>query len=120
MIAGEKLLNVERGENIKIDYNKKRNCPKCNNILMMRHFYSVKRQVEIDECPGCGGLWLDVGELAKIRSLFKTGNDRNKAAQDYFDEAFDCELAVMKIEDEDKFKDSQMKIMNILSFIYPH
>ena len=54
--AGEKLLNVERGENIKIDYNKKRNCPKCNNILMMRHFYSVKRQVEIDECPGCGGL----------------------------------------------------------------
>jgi Zn-finger nucleic acid-binding protein len=23
--------------------------------------------VEIDECGGCGGIWLDAGELAKIR-----------------------------------------------------
>ena len=30
---------------------------------MMRHFFSVKRQVEVDECPGCGGFRLDAGKM---------------------------------------------------------
>ena len=29
--------------------------------------FSAKRRVEVDECPGCGGCWLDAGELEKIR-----------------------------------------------------
>jgi Zn-finger nucleic acid-binding protein len=34
---------------------------------MLRRWFSRKREVEIDECPACGGHWLDAGELAKIR-----------------------------------------------------
>ena len=29
---------------------------------------SVRRQVTVDECPNCGSYWLDVGELATVRS----------------------------------------------------
>ena len=29
---------------------------------MMRHFWSVKREITIDECPECGGIFLDAGD----------------------------------------------------------
>ena len=35
---------------------------------MMRHPFSVKREIEIDECPNCAGYWLDHGELDAIRN----------------------------------------------------
>ncbi|MCU0709658.1 MAG: zf-TFIIB domain-containing protein [Pirellula sp.] len=39
-----------------------RNCPCCNDTLV-----PVGRHgVQIDRCPGCGGVWLDRGELEKI------------------------------------------------------
>ena len=78
----------------------------------------IKKQVEVDECPGCGGFWLDTGELSKIRSLFDTEEQRHKAAEEYFSEIFDKELAAMKAESEDKLKKSQ-KISNMFRFIRP-
>ncbi|WP_339769807.1 zf-TFIIB domain-containing protein [uncultured Paraglaciecola sp.] len=30
----------------------------------------------MDECPGCGGIWLDTGELAKLQSLLLNEKDR--------------------------------------------
>jgi Zn-finger nucleic acid-binding protein len=33
-----------------------------------RHFFSAKRRVQVDQCPNCGGYWLDAGELELIRS----------------------------------------------------
>ena len=47
---------------------KNRHCPKCGDIVLMRHYYSKKRGVVVDECPSCGGFWLDAGELEQIRS----------------------------------------------------
>src|SRR2546429_2575315 len=47
----------------------------------MRHFWSVKRDVVVDECPKCEGIFLDPGELAEIRSDYKSDGDRHKAAQ---------------------------------------
>ena len=116
--AGEELLNVERDPNIVVDFNKKRICPKCNGVVMMRHFWSVKRKVEVDECASCGGFWLDAGELAKIRSLYETEADRHKAAQEYFDEVFGSQLAAMQKENEEKLKKAQ-KITRIFRFICP-
>ena len=60
--AGQALLNVERDETVQVDRTKRLKCPKCDDIVMMRHFFSVKKDVEVDECPGCGGFWLDAGE----------------------------------------------------------
>ena len=37
-------------------------CPKCGESLKERHF----QKVVIDQCSGCGGIWLDAGELEQV------------------------------------------------------
>jgi Zn-finger nucleic acid-binding protein len=37
-------------------------------MRLHRHFFSAKRRVEVDQCPNCGGYWLDAGELNQIRA----------------------------------------------------
>ena len=66
--AGEHLLEIQRNEKLVIDPSRKRECPRCVGIKLQRHFFSAKRKVEVDQCPNCGGYWLDAGELAKIRA----------------------------------------------------
>ncbi|HXG21046.1 MAG TPA: zf-TFIIB domain-containing protein [Methylomirabilota bacterium] len=43
-------------------------CPKCGTTLQQR----VLHGAPIDECPQCGGLWLDRGEFARVS---KTSGD---------------------------------------------
>ena len=116
--GGEKLLGIKRNESIRVDHSKKRNCPKCKNIMMLKHFFCTKQQVEIDECPGCGGLWLDFGELSQIRSQYRTEEERRKAAGEYFEEVFGKELAAMKDVSEENLKKAR-RIANIFRFICP-
>jgi Zn-finger nucleic acid-binding protein len=66
-ISDEWLLNIERDPAVQVDSSRKRDCPRCDGIKLQRHFFSAKRQIEVDQCPGCGGYWLDAGELEKIR-----------------------------------------------------
>ncbi len=65
--AGEPLLDIQCDERLVVDKTRKRECPRCVGVKLHRHFFSAKRRVEVDECPGCGGYWLDAGELASIR-----------------------------------------------------
>jgi Zn-finger nucleic acid-binding protein len=51
-------------------------CPTCADTVMLRRFYSPLHVVEIDECPGCGGIWLDTGELSKLQSLMLNEKER--------------------------------------------
>lgn len=37
-------------------------CPKCGEPLRPR----VLHEVTVDECPACGGLWLDKGEFEAV------------------------------------------------------
>ena len=37
-------------------------CPKCGEPLKVRSF----QKIEIDQCSGCGGIWLDAGELEMV------------------------------------------------------
>jgi len=116
--AGRELLDVERDKGIIIDHTKRLNCPKCDDIVMMRHFFSVKKEVEVDECPSCGGFWLDAGELGKIRTLFNTEEERHKAADEYFSEVFGDKLTAMRAGDEAKLNKAR-KIANMFRFICP-
>lgn len=116
--AGQQLLNIERNKNVIVDHTKKLKCPKCDDVVVMRHFFSVKKQVEVDECPNCGGFWLDCGELGKIRTLFKTEEERHKAAKQYFNEIFGDKLKAMRAEDEAKLQKAR-KIANMFRFICP-
>jgi len=116
--AGDKLLQTERDAELTVDHTKKLKCPKCDDIVMMRHFFSIKKEVQVDECPACGGFWLDSGELGKIRSLFNTEDERHKAAREYFSEVFGDQFAAMKAESEEKLKKAR-KIANMFRFICP-
>ena len=93
--AGESLLDIEQDESIVVDHARRKMCPKCEGIVMMRHFFSVEKQVKLDECPSCAGYWLDYGELGKIRSRFSSEQEREKAANEYFSEVFDKKLTEM-------------------------
>jgi len=115
---GQALLEIERNPALTIDHTKRLKCPRCDNVVMMRHFFSVKKEVDVDECPGCGGFWLDAGELCKIRSLFNTEEERHKAADEYFSEVFGDEFAAMQAESEEKLAKVR-KISNMFRFICP-
>lgn len=41
------------------------NCPRCNKE-MLRVTSALKKQVTVDSCPDCGGVWLDGGEFNQI------------------------------------------------------
>ncbi len=116
--AGEALLEVSRDQGVSVDHSKRLNCPKCDDIVMMRHFFSIKKAVVVDECPGCAGFWLDAGELGQIRGLFKTEDERHKAAEEYFDEVFGDKLKAMQAQDQAKLEKTQ-KIANMFRFICP-
>ena len=116
--AGERLLEIERDEGITVDRAKRFKCPKCEDVVMMRHFFSVKKQVEVDECPSCGGFWLDAGELDKMRSLFKTEEERHKAAEEQFAEIFGLQLAETQAQDEAKLNKVR-RISNMFRFVCP-
>ena len=51
-------------------------CPICPDTVMLRRYDSPLHVVEIDECPGCGGVWLDTGELKHLQSLLLNAKER--------------------------------------------
>ncbi len=116
--AGESLLDIERDPAVKLDRERRRNCPSCDDMVLSRHFFSPLKEAEIDECPGCAGVWLDVGELALIRSQFATKEEREKAAEEYFDDLFGEELDKMAEEGEERLRKAR-KFANSLKFICP-
>ena len=62
------VLSIEIDPGLQVDASRKRECPRCAGVKLKKRFFSPRRLVEIDECPGCGGIWLDAGELEKIRA----------------------------------------------------
>jgi len=116
--AGELLLEIARDPNIVVDHTQRRSCPKCEGQIMMRHFMSTKREVEVDECPTCAGFWLDYGELGCIRDQFETEADRQKAADQYFSDVFGEEFAKMRQESDEKLQRAR-SIARIFRFICP-
>jgi len=43
-----------------------RMCPRCPDLVLERKWFSDSRNVEIDQCPKCGGIWLDAGEFSRV------------------------------------------------------
>lgn len=89
-------------------------CPKCDNIKLFKRFSSVKRKVEVDECAGCGGIWLDAGEILAIRDEFNTEEDRIRAAEESFGQMFDKDLAKARENTQ-----SANSVENALKFVSP-
>jgi Zn-finger nucleic acid-binding protein len=100
--AGSALLEVERDPTRRVDTTQRRHCPRCGDVVMMRHFASVQRAVEVDECPRCGGFFLDHGELNAIRAQYATEEERRAAANELFVELFDADLEELHEESRDR------------------
>lgn len=115
---GEALASVAYDPSISVNHDQKRPCPKCDNIIMRRYFFSAKRNVEVDNCGNCGGYWLDLGEIHKIRSEFKTEEERKAHSKAVFDDLFASDLALAKQETEESLMAAK-KVGNILRFICP-
>jgi hypothetical protein len=82
------LLSVQRDEGALVDHERRRCCPRCSDIVMMRHFFSSRRETEVDTCPNCGGVWLDAGELQMIRREIANQQQRQAAVEDYLRDVF--------------------------------
>ena len=116
--AGEGLLEVARDESITVDHTARRKCPKCDNQIMMRHFASTNREVEVDECPACGGVWLDAGELGSIRAQYETDDEQQEAFEQYFSTVFGEELTRLRAESEENALKAQ-RFARMFRFICP-
>lgn len=116
--AGERLLEIRAKGTAAIDPSQRRMCPKCEGIVLMRHFFSARKEVEVDECPNCGGFWLDCGELGQIRSQYASEEERQIAAKEYFENIFGGELTKMQKEGEEK-QEKAKKIARMFRFICP-
>jgi Zn-finger nucleic acid-binding protein len=79
--AGKALLGLISTPRVSVDVSQRRRCPKCPDSVLMRHFFSAKRAVMVDECPTCAGIWLDSGELQQIRTEYGSEGARKQAAQ---------------------------------------
>ncbi|MHC4109379.1 MAG: zf-TFIIB domain-containing protein [Planctomycetota bacterium] len=85
---------------------------------MMRHFFSVKREVAVDECPACAGMWLACGELGAIRWQYDSEEKRTQAAEAYFQDVFGGELASMRAESQEKLERAR-RIARVFRFLCP-
>ena len=80
-LVADGLLSRTRDRDGKIDTTRKLLCPKCSEMAMMRHFFSARRRTIVDECPNCGGFWLDAGELADVREETQAAKRERDAKQ---------------------------------------
>jgi len=113
---GEQLLDVPRDESVVVDASQRRRCPRDGQI-MLRHYFSVERKVQVDECPECGGFWLDAGELRRVRSL-GTEEEQREAARELFGEMFDDELDEMRGESDAERRRAR-RFAHMFRFICP-
>lgn len=116
--AGIGLLDLERDPSIEVDHETRRVCPKCDDLTLMRHFFDVKRRVEVDECPGCAGIWLDTGELAAVRTQYASEEERRAAVDKEFDDLLGDTFAEMKAESRARLE-SARRIARMLRFVCP-
>ena len=64
--ASISLHTVWRDPNTKVLWTQPRPCPRCANQVLERKSFSESMFVEVDQCPNCGGIWLDEGEFSRI------------------------------------------------------
>lgn len=96
----------------------KRHCPRCQGQPMRTHAFSAKRQVMVDSCPSCAGVFLDRGELEALRAEFPTEQARTQAAFRAFEREFADQMAEDRAESQAKVERAQA-FAHALRFILP-
>ena len=94
--AGEPLLEIKGDPSVKVDLERRRRCPRCETVVMWRHQHRDNPEVIVDECPGCGGFWLDAGELEQIRQSHELVEKRKAHTRELLDHLKERSLADLK------------------------
>jgi Zn-finger nucleic acid-binding protein len=115
---GEALLNWDKEQWAQSDQNGDRWCPKCSKTTMMKHMWSPEWQVEVDECPDCGGVWLDCGQLSWIRNQWDNEKEWKRAAEDYYRDLFGTWLSPWSSESDEKMWMAR-RLANMFRFVCP-
>jgi Zn-finger nucleic acid-binding protein len=111
--AGRILLELTSRPSISADTSRRYRCPKCPDSVLMRRFFSANRAVTVDECPTCAGIWLDSGELQRIRAEYDSEDARKRAAQLCFEQIVvgdRMELMRKEIGDELPYDTSRSRV----------
>jgi Zn-finger nucleic acid-binding protein len=117
--AGDQLVNLLAGCRKKpVDLSQRVNCPRCPDTVLMRHFESALRKIAIDQCPSCGGIWLDAGELAEYRKLFPGEEDKKKVNEEFIAANIMPLLKKEAQKEEEKLKQAQ-RFANVFRFVCP-
>jgi hypothetical protein len=72
-----------------------RMCPRCPDLVLERKWFSETKQVEIDQCPKCGGVWLDAGEFTRIYDEIKGAKTAPPGWASAMAEAAECVKATL-------------------------
>ena len=113
---GDSLTDV--GDGRAVDHDARRRCPSCDaGHVMMRRLFAPGLELEIDECPGCGGIWLDRGELAAVRSA---GGEaaRRTASKAAYQQLFNHQVQEARVKSENEGAKSKT-LARLLWFICP-
>jgi uncharacterized protein len=69
--AATSLHSVWQAPHKKVEPTEPRLCPRCPDLALDRKWFSPAEKVEIDQCPKCGGIWLDAGEFSQVFAEMK-------------------------------------------------
>ena len=73
-----------------VDLSERLHSPVAPESVMMRRFADPEGTIELDECPATGGIWLDAGELARLRGRFPDEATRQEATRIVIDRVMRC------------------------------
>ena len=74
--VGEALQEALRSPRVNDASRGQLGCPKCG-MPMHSHRYSNAKEVSVDECYGCGGFFLDSGELRQMRDNYMSEKEQD-------------------------------------------
>ena len=111
----DNLIQPEPGY-VHTEENMYRRCPKCT-ITMHRFRYMYNSPVFLDSCENCGGIWIENGELKRMKEYLQSGKTENKSGViQERDEAI-ATLDALTIEQQDKARRAHW-IANAMAY-YP-
>ena len=61
------VADIRPDPKVRVHDDDVRACPHCDGVTLKMKLYSLGSGVIMDTCPKCQGVWLDHGELDKIR-----------------------------------------------------
>jgi len=94
---GESLEEALKHPRVAVESQRSIKCPKCN-IPMQSHEYKRLKDVDIDECYKCGGVFLDAGKLKAIRDSMSFAKIHRKIKEDQLKKSEEFEAAVKTLE----------------------